>query len=215
MIARLRAMRPTVIKHRWLIVGGIVLWILILLAGAVPTMKRVRQNVHDLEAANDRLASLSEWSIAGAWMGEAALRWEPALDAEYSRLFPDHDDREALFLDLARVARDSGVEPLMLEELPRHDNADTNDDEQLDEVDPAVADLLDRFAPDRTNLPSSELESFRLKAGFETDFANLTRFLSGLTRIDRAYSLERLRAEPIHGQIAVEMELAVYVQQLD
>ena len=215
MIDRLRAIKLPSARQRWMILAGATLWILLLLAGAVPTWNRVHRNVAELEAANARLASLSNWSVAGAWLGEAAVRWEPELDARYSHLFPLAKEREDLFLELTAIARESGVEPLLLQEMPPNELTSGLEDEELPATDPVVDDLLDRFAPDRSELPGSELDSYRLHANFETDYVRLARFLEGLAGIERALSVVRLRAEPVRGVVAVEMELDVYVQRID
>ena len=215
MIDRLRAVKLPSVRQRWMILAGGTLWVLLLLAGAVPTWNRVHHNVEELELANARLASLSDWSVAGAWLGEAALRWEPLLEARYSHLFPVVKEREDLFLDLTEIARESGVEPLLVQEMAPSELTTGLEDEDLPAIDPVVEDLLERFAPDRSDLPTSELESYRLHASFETDYVRLARFLEGLAGIERALSIEWLRAEPVRGVVAVEMELDVYVQRID
>ena len=86
-----------------------------------------RQNDQQVAELSARLASQNEWSAAGLWLEESAQRWEPALNEDYERLFPEEKAQEELFLEIARVARVSGIESLNLvpEAEERRDEAFT------------------------------------------------------------------------------------------
>jgi hypothetical protein len=195
-----------------------VLWIMVFLAGALPTWKQSQGNQERIAAVSAELAALSEWSVAGGWLTEAARQWEPVLGEEYTRLFPPEKNREELYLDLARVAQESGVELLNLRAAHQEfDEVPSGEDESVElmmEEDEGLLMMAD-LAMETSELPSSELAEHRITASFEASYAQLVDFLAGVSDLPRAVTVAKLQATPARRGITVEMELGFYVQEPD
>lgn len=188
------------------------------LLGTLPTWQRAQRNDRQIVKASSRLASLGQWAAAGVWLDASAQRWQPIQAVRYEQRFPREKDREQLFLELARLAREAGIEPLQLRELPAAEemSAPLESDEATEElVDPAVAELVDRFAADTGDLPATGLQSYRLAANFATDYGRLARFLGGIGRLERAVTVRELTAVPKLDQIDVALEMEFYAQKPD
>ncbi len=205
--------------HRLFMIVAGVTWAIVLVGGAVPAWHVAHRQDHDMQAESARLASLDAWSVAGVWYAAAAERWQPEQQAVYERQFPATKQREALFLEITRVARESRVDPVTVTEVPSHaesfEQGDLGEDDGGTAADPEVAMLVDQFMPDQSGMPSAHLDPYRLRISFSADYVHTARFVAGLQSIERALNLQMLHAEPSRGEIAVEMELEYYAQQSD
>lgn len=217
-----RSLRPgtwSTRRRRIFYAAGAVMVTATFLVGTLPAWQRAQLNDRQIDKASSRLASLCQWAAAGAWLEASASRWQPAQEARYARRFPPEKDREQLFLELARVAREAGIEPLQLRELPPPEVLAAPPEEgetpEADLVDPAVAELIDRFAADTAGLPASDLQSYRLAASFAADYDRLARFLGGVGRLERAVTVRELNAVPQLDQIEVALEMEFYAQKPD
>jgi hypothetical protein len=214
-----RSLRPSTWSTRerriLFAVSGVIVAATFLL-GTLPAWQRAQLNDRQIEKAATRIASLGQWAAAGVWLDASARRWQPAQEARYEQRFPHEKEREQLFLELARVAREAGIEPMQLRELPpREDLGGPGDGETLEAqlVDPAVAELVDRFAADTAGLPAADLQSYRLAANFEADYDRLAKFLGGVGNIERAVTVRELNAVPKLDLIEVALEMEFYAQK--
>jgi len=211
------------LPRRGVLVAGFSLaWGAIFLGGAVPTWKSAHQNEVTIEAMNDRLATLHEWSVAGIWLGEGVRRWEPVQRETYERLFPLEKAREEFFLDLVRVANASGIDPIRILEAQNTYRPGTDVweegyawDEDLEEQESEIDQLTSEFAPDLSGLPDDRLTAHRALLSFSAEYDEFAVFLAGLKSIPRALSVHRLTASPLDEGIDVRMELDFYVQGAD
>jgi hypothetical protein len=189
-------------------------WSMLLFLWALPTLNRIYENRKNITTTSARLSWLSEMSAAGLWFEAAAQSWEPTLREKYDRLFPMEKRREELFLELARVAGESNINPFTLREIPiRYYNEDTSGDELTeDHGNEYITMMVEASAVDSSDLPGAELHNYRLLAEFSADYYQITRFLAGLESIPRALTLHSLSMEAAPKGIDVEMELDFYVQ---
>jgi hypothetical protein len=204
-------------RHVLLAAGAAVVAATFLL-GTLPAWQRVHRNDRQIDKASSRLASLGQWAAAGVWLDASAQRWQPVQAARYEQRFPRLKGREQLILELARLAREAGIEPIQLRELPAAEemNAPLESEEAAaDQADPAIAELVDRFAADIGQLPATDLQTYRLAANFAADYERLARFLGGIGRLERAVTVRELSAVPKLDQIDVTLEMEFYAQKLD
>ncbi len=198
--------------------AGAGVWVLLFLAGSLPALDHSYRNDRRLAALDRQAGTLTRWAAAGVWFEAAARLWAPALGAEYERLFPPEKDREQLFLDLARVARNSGITPIDLVEVPSYEIEADQDwsgsaDASGQVTEPDLQSLIEEMAPDLSRLPGSALSTHRIRARFGASYGELAHLLAGLDTIPRAVTLNRLQATPGAQGIDVEMELDFYDQQ--
>jgi hypothetical protein len=198
--------------------AGAGVWVLLFLAGSLPVLDHSYRNDRRLAALDRQAGTLTRWAAAGVWFEAAARRWEPSQAEQYDRLFPREKDREQLFLDLARVARSSGITPIDLVEVPSYEieaaqDRSTGVDAPAETVEPDLQSLIEEMAPDLSRLPGSALFTHRIRARFGASYGELARLLAGLNIIPRAVTLNRLQATPGAQGIDVEMELDFYDQQ--
>jgi hypothetical protein len=195
--------------------------ILAFLLGSLPAWQRTQRNARQIVAREARTASLGEWAVAGFWMEAGARRWQRDQGPVYDRRFPDEKRREQLYLELARVAREVGIEPLSLcegKQAPTSSAPAAGDDAMADAAAGAAGAgpaMLEGYLPDPARLPSTELTTFPLEARFDTDYARLARFMGGLATIDRALTVRSLNAVPDQGVIHVALEMQYYAQKTD
>jgi hypothetical protein len=171
-----------------------------------------------LAALDKQSSTLTRWAAAGVWFEAAARRWEPALASEYDRLFPREKDREQLFLELAQVAKSSGITPIDLVEAPSYEieageGWSESANMSAEVAEPELQSLIEEMTPDLSRLPGSTLSTYRIRARFGASYGELARFLAGLNTISRAVTLNRLQAAPGAQGIDVEMELDFYAQR--
>ncbi len=96
-----------------------VLWLGLLVFVAIPTWQDVVRQNETIHQVEEELATLDQWTVAGLWLAPAVAQRSLPVNAAFSRLYPSSRERETLFLDLARVADESGVEDFGLSERRR------------------------------------------------------------------------------------------------
>jgi len=210
-------MRTTRERRILLVIGGVIVTATFLV-GSLPAWQRAQLNDRQIDKASTRLANLGQWAVAGAWLEASASRWQPAQEIHYEQRFPREKERDQLFLDLARVAREAGIEPVQLRELPPPEDLAAPDDVDspaAELMDPAVAELIDRFAADAAGVPATDLQSYRLAASFVADYHRLAVFLGGIGSLERAVTVRELNAVPKLNQIGVALEMEFYAQKPD
>ncbi|MFH1842645.1 MAG: hypothetical protein ABIF77_05515 [bacterium] len=206
-------------KRHVQVVLAAAVWILVMLLGSLPAWRSARRNDQNVDVMSSQLASQTEWSAAGLWLTESAQRWEPVLSEDYDRLFPGEKNQEELFLEIARVARLSGIETLSL--VPevdgrREETDDDNDDMMMDDIGGFDLDQLVANLPmGAPEFLGSTIDDYQVTAAFETGFGQLVAFLDGLKGISRLVNVASLHTAPAREGIAVEMELEFYVQVRD
>jgi len=209
-------------RHSVMVGTIILLWFALFLGGAMPAWKKARRNEEKIASTSARLASLSQWSVAGIWLAEEIREWEPVQNKTYDRLFPEAKLREDLFLDLVRVANENGIDPIRILEAPHafrpgteiwHDDYDP--DEEMDDEALEIDVLVSEFAPDLSALPGDELVAHRALVSFTAEYSKLASFLDDLQTIPRALSMHRLIATSRDKGVEVRMELDFYVQKQD
>ncbi len=203
--------------------GLTVLWLVLLTMVVIPTWRDVVRKGHLIDEVESQLSTLDQWTVAGLWLAPAVAERSLPINAAFSRLYPSARDREALFLDLARVADASGVEEFGLSESGT--GFEANDVWSLDPTmargEPGAEDPPTDEPPAdggyaqamTVDVPSVELSTYRIKAGFSGDYRRAASFMAGLERIERALKVHSLVVRPLREGIQVEMELDVYVDQ--
>ncbi len=210
--------RPSV---RHCVIAALVLvWAVTLVTVAIPSWRRVVRQHQEIAALERQLDTLDRWTVAGLWLERAVASREPAVNEAWARLFPSERSREALFLDLARVADSSGVESFALEEMDemgmsandvwQASNAPDDGAAPADDAPPTDGDM---DSMDVDPAPTVNLESYRVKATFAGDYARTATFLGGLVDIERSLDVHSLVVRPSRDGILVEMELDVYVSK--
>lgn len=206
-------------KIRWAVLSAA--WIVLLITVAIPSWQGVMQRnaeIHDLE---DRLATLDDWTVAGMWLAPSVRQRTLPVNAAFSRLFPAQRDREDLFLSLAKVADESGVDDFGLNES-LHSSMDNNDvwsdgAAMGDNAPPPPTDETamqgDTGAGMTLEIPSVDLRTYRVKAHFNADYKRIAHFMGGLKNIERALKVNSLVVRPEKDGIRVDLELDVYVSQ--
>lgn len=190
-------------------------WVLVFMLGAWPAWQASYRNEKRIRAADGRLEALTSMAAAGAWFNAAAASWQPVQAQEYDLRFPREKGREMLFLELARVAAAADIDPFGLREIPvaTEQSADDPMDElAVSEGDTELDLLVEHFATDTSDLPDTDLNTYRLLASFDTDYARMAEFFAGLEDIDRAVTVHSLTAAPSALGINVSLELDFYVQ---
>jgi hypothetical protein len=178
---------------RTVVIGAAaLLWLGALVVGAVPVWRKALRQHREVRQVEAKLDDLDRWSVAGLWLERTLVPRQEAVTPVWDRLFPSERRCEALFLDLARVADESGVTKFELHEL--------QSDEMSAEA-PGVAD------PE----PFAALGGYRVRARFEGDFAGVAGFLGGLGRLERAVAVHDLEIKPAKDAVQVDLELDVYV----
>lgn len=167
-------------------------WLVLLAVGALPAWQRALVQHREVRRVEDQLSELDRWTVAGLWLERTLPEREAAVMPAWERLFPRQRASERLFLDLARIADESGVENFELREL-----------------------RPDELAGDAPGLPAEDavvaLDAYRVHARFEADFAGVAGFLGGLDRLERAVAVHDLEITPVKGTVHVDLELDVYV----
>ncbi|MBU8870726.1 MAG: hypothetical protein KOO60_07670 [Gemmatimonadales bacterium] len=191
--------------------GGIAL----ILGGVLPNWQKIRQNDKEIVQIQQSVASLGQWSAMGGWIEEGNLRLEPGLTERYDKLFPQEKDLSGLYLELAQLARSSGIEAFDLQEiqstgkavlLPDWVNPETERGAQMERL---MGEVGGRFE----DHPSSNLRSYRLRATFATKYSRLTVLLDALSTIDRALTISKLNVVQAPVGVAVNLEMDYYVQE--
>lgn len=205
--------------RRAVIVIAVLAWGVLFFAGSLPSLKRTLDNGKKIKTVSERIEAMTAISSAGSWLEAVVEKMEPALIKEYDVLFPEKKEREELFLQLASLAGESGIDPFTLREIPILDSGGGSDgsvdEEAMDPNDEDMNMMIEEFAVDLSRLPDPGLQPFRLQVDFDSDYERMTRFISGLESIPRALTLHRLDIEPGPSGVKVIMELDCYAQKSD
>ncbi|MBK8167090.1 MAG: hypothetical protein IPK64_14215 [bacterium] len=181
------------LSRRALALGGLAAtWFLLLVVGALPAWQRALIQHREVRKVEGQMDELDRWSVAGLWLERTLPERAAAVDPAWNRLFPAERACERLFLDLARIADESGVSNFELHEL------------RIDELTDAVPGLP-------AEEPAATLGAYRVRARFDGDFAGVAGFLGGLGRLDRAVALHDLEIMPTKDSVHVDLEMDVYV----
>ncbi len=209
-------------RIRW--TGLSVLWLVLLFLVAIPSWRAVVEKNQAIGALEKQLATLDDWTVAGLWLAPSVQERSLPVNATFSRLFPAERQREQLFLSLARVADESGVEDFGLSEivdlmLTENDvwsdgttMAATVEDEPPTDGSAAVQNAEPVMS---LEVPSVDLASYRVTTHFSGDYSRAARFLGGLINIERAVKVHSLVVRPEKDGIQVDMELDIYVSQIN
>jgi hypothetical protein len=176
-------------------------WFAALVGGALPVWRRALNQQREVRQVEARFLDLDRWSVAGIQLEHSLPEREAAVSPVWERLFPADRRCEELFLDLARVADESGVDRFELHELKADEMASTTISAASTDSVPQ-AEVVD---------PSAALTTYRVRARFESDFAGVAGFLGGLGRLDRATAIHQLEIRPTKTGVQTELELDVYV----
>jgi len=202
-----------------LLIGlGALLWLLAIACLVWPALRASRRQAAEISALDARAATLAGWSGGRALPAAAAASWEAALGERFELLFPRERRLEQLFMEIATIANESGVDPVQLRadvgaaaaysegigELLKAQGAGG-----LPEELEALAASLD-LAP--RDLPVSDLRAYRLQVNFDADYEHLARFTDALRTLSRAVCVRNLQVHRGSRGVAVQMELEYYVQ---
>ncbi len=212
------ALPPRLLKPPVLIALGALLWLLAISFFVWPSLRTSRQQAAEISACDARAASLARWNGGRALPAAEAARWEATLGARFEQLFPRERRLEQLFMEIATIANESGVDPVQL----RADIGAAADGErkgelrsargtavQLEDLE-ALAATLGLAPGDR---PVSDLRAYRLQVNFDADYEHLARFTDALGTLSRAVCIRNLQARRGSRGVAVQMELEYYVQE--
>lgn len=186
-----------------------VVWGVLLLGVAIPSLQDVRTRHAEIAALEQQLADLDRWTVAGLWLAPLVAAREPEVDAAWSRTFPPGRDREQLFLDIAAVADRCGVVEFQLEEVADMGTFDLGTWSTTDEEGPGSASGMADAGPS----PALTFQPYVLRASFAADYLRTAAFLGGLERIDRTLDVRRLAIRPARTGVTVELELEVPVSE--
>ncbi len=206
-------------KVQWGLMGGI--WLVLLMAVVVPTWQGVVARNVEITDLEDRLATMDEWTVAGLWLAQSVTERQLRVDTVFDRLFPDDRARGELFLDLARVADQSGVMGFDLSEANTHGmsgndvwgdgtSMGTTDDTGMGDA-PAAGGNNEPVM--QMDLPQVNISSYRVNARFYGDYQRIANFMGGLKNIERAMKVHSLVIRPDKDGIQVDLELDIYVNQ--
>ncbi len=187
------------LKNRWtvrtaLMAVGAVAWCGVLFGVAIPAWQKAVSQHREVQALEIELAELDQWTVAGLWLEKSLEPRQKAIDPLWQRLFPDQPAKGEFFLDLARVADQSGVGEFELRELH-------------------VQEALAEAGTD--SVAGAPFSSYRVRASFSGQYAQVAEFLGGLRIIERAVSVHNLAIRPTRGAVQVDLELDVYVSATD
>ena len=194
-----------------LFVTATVAWFGLLAGAAFPAWRSAMRKASEVDNLESRINHLNRWTVAGVWIEKDLRDRGSEIEAEFQRLFPPRHDRATLFLQLARIAEESGVTDLDLATVSIHER----DARDLVDAMPATdAEMMDSArASDARASDHPNLQPYRLRARFAADIRRTAAFLRAVDNIDRAITIHRVAARPVATGIAVEMELDVYVNE--
>lgn len=202
------------------ITAMVVVWGVLLLGVAVPSWRDVTRNHDQIIAVETELADLDQWTVAGLWLEPAVEARRPAVMAEWERVFPSSRSREALFLDVARVADQAGVREFQLEEM---EAMATMDRGTWSTTGGMAADAPATDAPPTDEAPPGDesasnpvtltLTPYVVQASFVSSYAGAAAFLGGLQDLDRSIDIRQLSIRPARQGVTVELEMEVPVSE--
>jgi len=181
---------------------GACLWLGVLVGVAIPAWRQAIDQHRQVQELESQLAELDGWTVAGLWIKKSLGPREKVINPQWNRLFPTEEAKGEFFLTLARIADQSQVENFELKELLDLEDVIPSDDLYDDGIDDEN---------DTTALMDKPLESYRVQARFQGQYAEVAKFLGGLKTISRAVSVHNLAIQPVLGAVHVDLELDVYV----
>lgn len=186
-------------------------WFGLLGGAAFPAWRTAMRKASEVDNLESRIEHLNRWTVAGVWIEKDVRERSSEIEAEFARLFPPLHDRATLFLQLARIADESGVTDLDLTTVAIHER---NARDPVDAMPATDAEMMDSaMASDFGASDRLSLQPYRLRARFAADLRRTAAFLRAIDNIDRAITIHRVAARPVATGIAVEMELDVYVNE--
>ncbi len=195
-----------------------VAWCALMFGLAYPTWRQTLEQGREINEIESRLAHMDQWSVAGLWLEQAIVSRSQQVESKYEQLFLLERQREELFLQLARIADESGIQNFDLEEqtiteMMMQSSTMDSPDAMMDDGGTA-GDMMDSGMMDG-GLESRklELESYRVRASFIGDYAKVARFIDGIRGLERALNVHSLIATPSSHGIRVNMEIDCYVQK--
>jgi len=195
-------------SSRRIMIGLVVLWLGALLGAGVPGWLKVERQHQEIRELDQRLAELDRWHVAGMWLARSLVRRQTVIDGRWNKLFPPERRRSELFLDLARIADDSGVQSFELVELGAAEMGMTSAGAGA----PAPGAGMGTGAIPEEIL--AKLDSYRVQARFQGGYEQVARFLGGLNSIERAVRVHNLDIRPSRDDIMVELELDIHVSKM-
>ncbi len=206
-------------KVRWGLLTGV--WVVVVITVIAPLWQGVMFRSDEIKDLEARLATMDDWTVAGMWLAPSVNQRTLPVNAAFSRLFPSDRMRENLFLSLARVADQSGVEEFNLMEandLGMNGNDVWMDGTSMaaatDDAPPPTGDVAGAMdGGPALDIPKVELSSYRVKASFSGDYQRVAHFMNGLKHIERALKVHSLVVRPEKDGIQVNLELDVYVSK--
>ncbi|MFT5233799.1 MAG: hypothetical protein ACI9UK_000305 [Candidatus Krumholzibacteriia bacterium] len=182
--------------------AGACVWLGVLVGVAIPAWRQAMNQHRQVKELESQLADLDSWTVAGMWIEKSLGPRQEVINPQWDRLFPSEESKGELFLTLARVADQSKVENFELKEIVDIGNANPSDDLYDDGLDNA------EYSGTMMDVP---LDSYRVQARFQGQYAEVAKFLGGLKTINRAVSVHNLAIQPVLGAVHVDLELDVYV----
>jgi len=199
----------------WKPVAGVLAgtaWLAFVVTAVAPVVRDSLRGHREMGDLERRIVALGGWTGAKLLMERDLAENGPAIQAAWDRMYPGERGREHLFLELARIADESGVADFDLAEVLDLDlGPDEPDEPQVDDFDPMAHD--DPYAATgraQAVAATVELDSYRVKARWSGDYVRTAAFLEGLREIPRALSVESLAVRSYLKGIQVEMELEVF-----
>ncbi len=128
----IRRVRPAILAL-------VLVWLVALGGVGIPAWLQVMRQHKEVDFLAVQLAELDRWNVAGKWLGRSLETRRDNVNESWNTLFPSQREREELFLDLALIADDSGVQDFELAEMERRDkgadeSTDHHTDEQRDKI---------------------------------------------------------------------------------
>ncbi len=201
--------KPT--RSRRVVTVVVVIWLGALLGVGVPSWLKVQRQHREVRELDTRLAELDRWHVAGLWLARSLAQRQSVIDARWNRLFPPERGRAELFLDLARIADDSGVTRFELVELGPSEMGMTS--VGLGAPAPGTDMGTDMGTDASPEAVLASLDSYRVQARFRGKYEQVARFLGGLEEIERAVRVHNLDIRPSRDDITVELELDIHVSK--
>jgi hypothetical protein len=213
------ALPPRLARPPLLVGLGVLLWLLVIAFLVWPTLRASQRQAAEISALDARAATLAGWSGGRALPAVDAARWETSLGERFEQLFPRERQLEQLFMEIATIANESGVDPVQLRADVGAAAAYSEGKGELlsaqgtggqpEELEALAASL--GLAP--RDLPVSDLRAYRLQVNFDADYEHLARFTDALRTLSRAVCVRNLQVRRGSREVAVQMELEYYVQE--
>jgi hypothetical protein len=198
---------------RLILLGGTVVWIVIIVVLGLPRLREIRERENRIEEISSRLDQLGHWRDAAPQRLYTTAGWDSITSLNYPKYFPRELSVEEYFYQLAGTASRSGVDPIVVQNLDKNrgrggEGAIITCDFSGDDI-TALRDRLSTVdLPER----SLGLVPYHVNVKFESSYSNLVQFIDKLTEVKRAMSVNKVDLRQVGQQVSVTMELEYYVQ---